>query len=79
MASTSVTLGPHWDEFIALMLKEGRYGSTSELIRASLRLMEEQEGQRARLRVALMEGNWRRWSARHGRNQARGAEPLRRF
>jgi antitoxin ParD1/3/4 len=56
MASTSVTLGPHWDEFIALMLKEGRYGSTSELIRASLRLMEEQEGQRARLRVALMEG-----------------------
>ena len=41
MASTSVTLGPHWDEFIALMLKEGRYGSTSELIRASLRLMEE--------------------------------------
>ena len=40
MASTSVTLGPHWDEFIALMLKEGRYGSTSELIRASLRLME---------------------------------------
>ncbi|MEP3329344.1 type II toxin-antitoxin system ParD family antitoxin [Sedimentitalea sp.] len=56
MASTSVTLGPHWDEFIALMLSEGRYGSTSELIRASLRLMEEQEGQRARLRVALMEG-----------------------
>jgi antitoxin ParD1/3/4 len=56
MASTSVTLGPHWDEFIALMMKEGRYGSTSELIRASLRLMEEQEGQRARLRVALMEG-----------------------
>ena len=56
MASTSVTLGPHWDQFIALMLKEGRYGSTSESIRASLRLMEEQEGQRARLRVALMEG-----------------------
>jgi antitoxin ParD1/3/4 len=49
MAGTSVTLGPHWDKFIGLMLKEGRYGSTSELIRASLRLMEEQEGQRARL------------------------------
>ena len=56
MASTSVTLGPYWDDFIALMMKDGRYGSTSELIRASLRLMEEQEGQTARLRVALMEG-----------------------
>ncbi|WP_245398692.1 type II toxin-antitoxin system RelE/ParE family toxin [Oceaniglobus trochenteri] len=28
------------------MLKEGRYGSTSERIRASLRLMEVQEGAR---------------------------------
>lgn len=56
MASTSVTLGPHWEQFIDLMLKDGRYGSASELIRASLRLMEEQEGQRARLRVALKEG-----------------------
>jgi antitoxin ParD1/3/4 len=57
MAGTSVTLGPHWDRFIALMLQEGRYASASELMRAALRLLEEQEGQRARLRVALMEGD----------------------
>ncbi len=66
MASTSVTLGPHWDEFIALMLKEGRYGSTSELIRASLRLMEEQEGQRARLRGLGLFGRGRVGGRRFG-------------
>ena len=57
MASTCVTLGNHWDEFIKTMLKEGRYCSASELMRADLWLLEEQEGERARLRVALMEGD----------------------
>ena len=56
MASTCVTLGKYWDEFIKTMLKERRYGSASELMRAGLRLLEEQERERARLRVALIEG-----------------------
>ena len=65
MASTSVTLGKHWDEFIETMLKEGRYGSVGELMRAGLRLLEEQEGERARLSVVLKEGD-----------AAQDAEPL---
>jgi len=39
MASTSLTLGAHWETFIKQQVSSGRYGSTSELIRDSLRLL----------------------------------------
>ena len=53
---TSITLGPHFDEFIAEQLENGRYGSTSEVVRAGLRLLEETEGKLERLRRLLDEG-----------------------
>lgn len=54
--NTSITLGPHFDKFIAAQLESGRYGSASEVVRAGLRLLEETEGKLERLRRLLNEG-----------------------
>jgi len=54
--NTSVTIGSHFDSFIAEQLEEGRYGSASEVVRAGLRLLEEQEARVRQLRAALIEG-----------------------
>ncbi len=54
----TVSLGEHWNDFIDSMLKSGRYASTSELMRDSLRLLEEKEAtsQLEALRKALIAG-----------------------
>lgn len=54
--NTSITLGPHFDEFIATQVENGRYGSVSEVVRAGLRLLEETESKLERLRRLLDEG-----------------------
>ena len=54
--NTSVTIGNHFEHFIAEQLHEGRYGSASEVVRAGLRLLEEQEARLKNLRAALIEG-----------------------
>jgi|TARA_R110000744_G_scaffold243326_2_gene360238 antitoxin ParD1/3/4 len=54
--NTSITLGPHFDEFIATQVENGRYGSASEVVRAGLRLLEETESKLERLRRLLDEG-----------------------
>lgn len=56
MANTSLTLGPHWEAFIKKQIASGRYGSASELVRESLRLLEEREARLEALRAALIEG-----------------------
>ena len=56
MKNTSITLGQHFDTFIAEQLKNGRYSSTSEVVRAALRLLEESETRLTRLRKLLKEG-----------------------
>jgi len=54
--NTSISLGPHFDEFIAERVKDGRYGSASEVVRAGLRLLENNEARLAALRAMLTEG-----------------------
>jgi len=54
--NTSVTLGSHYETFIAQQIGQGRYGSASETIRAGLRLLEERETKLSVLRRALVAG-----------------------
>jgi antitoxin ParD1/3/4 len=54
--NTSVTIGAHFEQFIAKQINDGRYGSTSETVRAGLRLLEERELKLAAIQKALIEG-----------------------
>ena len=54
--NTSITLGKHFDAFVTEQLENGRYASTSEIVRAGLRLLEEEETKLSTLRKLLEEG-----------------------
>ena len=54
--NTSVTLGDHFDQFIRQQLHSGRYGSASEVLRAGLRALEDQENKLLNLRNMLIQG-----------------------
>ena len=54
--NTSVTLGKHFESFIAQQIENGQFSSASETIRAGLRLLEEKELKLAALRRALEDG-----------------------
>jgi len=51
--NTSVTLGQHFDQFVAERVQQGRFQSVSEVVRAGLRLLEEDEIKLAQLRRKL--------------------------
>jgi antitoxin ParD1/3/4 len=50
--NTSISLGDHFTAFIERQLAGGRYGSVSDVVRAGLRLLEQQELEREALLAA---------------------------
>ena len=47
--NTSILLGDHFDNFINYQIQSGRFSSASEVVRAALRLFEDEENQKATL------------------------------
>lgn len=54
--NTSISLDDHFLEFLFREVTSGRYRSSSEVVRAGLRLLETQEAQVDGLRAALVAG-----------------------
>jgi antitoxin ParD1/3/4 len=56
MATTSLSLGEHWETFIRKEIATGRYGSASEVVRDALRTLEERKSKLEALRAHLAQG-----------------------
>ncbi len=56
MATTSLSLGEHWELYIKNEISSGRYGSASEVVREALRAMEERKTKIEALRSHLAQG-----------------------
>ena len=54
--NTSISLREHFAGFIESQVSNGRYGSVSDVVRAGLRLLEENEVKVQALRDALIAG-----------------------
>jgi len=49
----NVSVGENWENFVETVVKEGRYGSVSEVGREGLRLVEEREAKLKSLRETI--------------------------
>ncbi len=56
MKNTSISLGNYFDQFITSQISVGRYKNVSEVIRAGLRLLEDEESKIITLRAAIQKG-----------------------
>jgi antitoxin ParD1/3/4 len=56
MKNTSISLGNYFDQFVSSQVSAGRYKNVSEVIRAGLRLLEDEENKVIALRNAIQEG-----------------------
>lgn len=56
MKNTSISLGNYFDNFVSSQISSGRYKNVSEVIRAGLRLLEDEESKTTALRAAIQKG-----------------------
>jgi antitoxin ParD1/3/4 len=56
MKNTSISLGSYFDEFVGNQVSAGRYKYVSEVIRAGLRLLEDEENKAIALKHAIQKG-----------------------
>ena len=56
MKNTSISLGNYFDQFVSSQVSAGRYKNVSEVIRAGLRLLEDEESKITALRAAIQKG-----------------------
>lgn len=54
--NTSISLGDHFESFIDHSINDGRFSNASEVIRAGLRLLEDEENRVIALRKAINKG-----------------------
>lgn len=54
--NTSISLGNHFEDFVDEKVAAGRFKNASEVIRAGLRLLEEEEAKVVALKKAVAEG-----------------------
>ncbi len=58
----NVSVGERWEGYVEALLKTGRYGSASEIVREGLRLVEERESKLNALRetidASIAEDKW---------------------
>ena len=54
--NTSISLGNHFETFVENSISKGRFQNASEVIRAGLRMLEEEENKILALRNAIQEG-----------------------
>jgi antitoxin ParD1/3/4 len=56
MKNTSISLGDYFEQFVSNQVSVGRYKNVSEVIRAGLRLLEDEESKTIALRNAIQKG-----------------------